>query len=84
VLPFIHMPLGPLPLLMTASSLFQVWLNPRPPDPMQARMMWLMPLAFGFMFFFFPAGLVLYWLTNNLLSIAQQWVINRKLGVIGK
>ncbi|MDE2612516.1 MAG: membrane protein insertase YidC [Burkholderiales bacterium] len=84
VLPFIHLPLGPLPLLMTASSLFQVWLNPTPPDPMQAKMMWIMPLVFGFMFFFFPAGLVLYWLTNNILSIAQQWFINKKLGVTGK
>ena len=70
-----------LPVLMTASSLFQVWLNPKPPDPMQAKMMWMMPLAFGVMFFYFPAGLVLYWLTNNLLSIAQQWFINRQLGV---
>jgi YidC/Oxa1 family membrane protein insertase len=70
-----------LPVLMTASSLFQVWLNPTPADPMQAKMMWMMPLAFGVMFFFFPAGLVLYWLTNNILSIAQQWVINRQLGV---
>ena len=70
-----------LPVLMTASSLFQVWLNPTPPDPMQAKMMWMMPLIFGVMFFFFPAGLVLYWLTNNILSIAQQWVINRQLGV---
>jgi YidC/Oxa1 family membrane protein insertase len=73
-----------LPLLMTASSLFQVWLNPAPPDPVQAKMMWIMPLAFGIMFFFFPAGLVLYWLTNNVLSIAQQWFINKQLGVIGK
>jgi YidC/Oxa1 family membrane protein insertase len=70
-----------LPVLMTGSSLFQVWLNPTPPDPVQAKMMWIMPLAFGVMFFFFPAGLVLYWLTNNILSIAQQWVINRQLGV---
>jgi YidC/Oxa1 family membrane protein insertase len=70
-----------LPVLMTASSLFQVWLNPTPADPMQAKLMWFMPLAFGFMFFFFPAGLVLYWLTNNILSIAQQWFINRQLGV---
>jgi YidC/Oxa1 family membrane protein insertase len=70
-----------LPLLMTASSLFQVWLNPAPADPMQARMMWMMPVIFGVMFFFFPAGLVLYWLTNNILSIAQQWFINRQLGV---
>ena len=73
-----------LPVLMTLSSLFQVWLNPTPPDPMQAKLMWILPLAFGFMFFFFPAGLVLYWLTNNLLSIAQQWYINKQLGVLGK
>jgi YidC/Oxa1 family membrane protein insertase len=73
-----------LPVLMTASSLFQVWLNPAPADPMQAKLMWFMPLAFGFMFFFFPAGLVLYWLTNNILSIAQQWFINKQLGVLGK
>jgi YidC/Oxa1 family membrane protein insertase len=73
-----------LPVLMTASSMFQVWLNPTPPDPVQAKMMWIMPLAFGVMFFFFPAGLVLYWLTNNILSIAQQWFINKRLGVIGK
>ncbi|HSQ73743.1 MAG TPA: membrane protein insertase YidC, partial [Rubrivivax sp.] len=73
-----------LPVLMTLSSLFQVWLNPTPPDPMQAKMMWFMPLAFGIMFFFFPAGLVLYWLTNNVLSIAQQWFINKQLGVLGK
>jgi YidC/Oxa1 family membrane protein insertase len=73
-----------LPVLMTLSSLFQVWLNPTPPDPMQAKLMWFMPLAFGFMFFFFPAGLVLYWLTNNILSIAQQWFINKQLGVLGK
>jgi YidC/Oxa1 family membrane protein insertase len=70
-----------LPVLMTLSSLFQVWLNPTPADPMQAKMMWMMPLVFGVMFFFFPAGLVLYWLTNNILSIAQQWFINRQLGV---
>ena len=60
-----------LPVLMTASSLFQVWLNPTPADPMQAKMMWMMPLAFGVMFFFFPAGLVLYWLTNNKIGRAH-------------
>ena len=70
-----------LPLLMTATSLLQVWLNPTPPDPMQAKLMWMMPLLFSVMFFFFPSGLVLYWLTNNILSIAQQWIINRRLGV---
>ena len=73
-----------LPVLMTASTMFQTWLNPTPPDPMQAKLMWIMPLAFSVMFFFFPAGLVLYWLTNNILSIAQQWFINKKLGVLGK
>lgn len=70
-----------LPLLMTASSLLQTALNPVPPDPMQAKMMWFMPLIFSVMFFMFPAGLVLYWLTNNILSIAQQWVINTRMGV---
>ncbi|MDU7588054.1 MAG: membrane protein insertase YidC, partial [Acidovorax sp.] len=70
-----------LPLLMTLSSLLQTALNPAPPDPMQAKMMWLMPLMFSVMFFFFPAGLVLYWLTNNILSIAQQWIINTRMGV---
>ncbi len=70
-----------LPLLMMATSLFQVWLNPPAADPMQQKMMWIMPIAFGVMFFVFPAGLVLYWLTNNVLSIAQQWMINRQLGV---
>jgi YidC/Oxa1 family membrane protein insertase len=73
-----------LPALMTATSLLQTWLNPTPPDPIQAKMMWIMPLVFGIMFFFFPAGLVLYWLTNNVLSIAQQWMINKQLGVLGK
>ncbi len=71
-----------LPLLMTMTSLLQTWLNPTPPDPIQAKMMWIMPLAFSVMFFFFPSGLVLYWLTNNILSISQQWLINKKLGVL--
>jgi len=74
-------PLFILPVLMTGSSMLQVWLGPKAPDPVQAKMMWLMPLMFSFMFFFFPSGLVLYWLTNNLLSIAQQWFINKRLGV---
>ena len=73
-----------LPFLMTLTSLLQTWLNPTPPDPVQARMMWIMPLVFSVMFFFFPAGLVLYWLTNNILSIAQQYIINKRLGVLGK
>ncbi|MBN9412271.1 MAG: membrane protein insertase YidC [Burkholderiales bacterium] len=70
-----------LPVVMTLSTLLQTALNPAPPDPMQAKLMWLMPLVFSVMFFFFPAGLVLYWITNNLLSIAQQWVINTRMGV---
>jgi YidC/Oxa1 family membrane protein insertase len=69
-----------LPGIMTLSTVFQTWLNPTPPDPMQAKMMWIMPLVFSVMFFFFPAGLVLYWVTNTLLSIAQQWAINKQLG----
>jgi YidC/Oxa1 family membrane protein insertase len=73
-----------LPILMTLSSLLQTWLNPTPPDPVQAKMMWIMPLVFSAMFFVFPAGLVLYWLTNNILSIAQQYMINKRLGVLGK
>lgn len=74
-------PLYILPLLMTGTSLLQTLLNPTPPDPMQAKMMWIMPLMFSAMFFFFPAGLVLYWLSNNILSIAQQYLINKQLGV---
>lgn len=70
-----------LPLTMTATTMLQTALNPAPPDPMQAKMMWIMPLAFSVMFFFFPAGLVLYWITNNVLSIVQQWVINTRMGV---
>ncbi len=73
-----------LPFLMTGTSLLQTWLNPTPPDPLQAKLMWILPMVFSVMFFFFPAGLVLYWLTNNILSIAQQWFINKRLGVLGK
>jgi len=68
-----------LPLLMMATMWIQYKLNPVPPDPVQARVMMLMPLIFGVMFFFFPAGLVLYWLTNNVLSIAQQWYVTKKI-----
>jgi YidC/Oxa1 family membrane protein insertase len=70
-----------LPLFMTLTTLLQTSLNPAPPDPMQAKMMWIMPLAFSVMFFFFPSGLVMYWITNNVLSIAQQWIINVRMGV---
>jgi YidC/Oxa1 family membrane protein insertase len=70
-----------LPVVMTLSTMLQTALNTAPPDPMQAKMMWIMPLVFSVMFFFFPSGLVLYWITNNILSIAQQWVINTRMGV---
>jgi YidC/Oxa1 family membrane protein insertase len=66
-----------LPVLMGATMIFQTYLNPAPPDPIQAKIMKIMPIAFSLMFFFFPAGLVLYWLVNNILSIAQQWQITR-------
>jgi len=70
-----------LPVIMTLTTMLQTALNPAPPDPMQAKLMWFMPLIFSVMFFFFPSGLVLYWITNNILSIAQQWVINTRMGV---
>ncbi len=70
-----------LPLVMTLTTVLQTALNPAPPDPLQAKLMWFMPLAFSVMFFFFPSGLVLYWITNNVLSIAQQWIINTRMGV---
>lgn len=68
-----------LPLLMGASMFFQQKLNPPPPDPMQARIFQFMPIIFTVFFLFFPAGLVLYWLVNNLLSMTQQWVITRQI-----
>ena len=70
-----------LPVVMTLTTMLQTALNPAPPDPMQAKLMWIMPLVFSVMFFFFPSGLVLYWITNNILSIAQQWMINTRMGV---
>ena len=69
-----------LPLIMAASMFVQTKLNPTPPDPIQAKVMMYMPIIFSVMFFFFPAGLVLYWVVNNLLSIAQQWQINQMFG----
>ena len=66
-----------LPLIMGTSMIIQTRLNPKPPDPMQAKVMQIMPIVFSVMFFFFPAGLVLYSIVNNLLSIAQQWYITR-------
>jgi len=68
-----------LPVLMAVTMFIQTRLNPTPPDPLQAKMMLWMPLIFSVMFFFFPAGLVLYWLVNNMFSIAQQWVITRRI-----
>ena len=66
-----------LPVLMTISMWLQAKLNPMPIDPIQARVMQIMPFAFGVFFAFFPAGLVLYWFVNNCLSISQQWFITR-------
>jgi YidC/Oxa1 family membrane protein insertase len=69
-----------LPLLMLGSMVLQTRLSPTPPDPVQAKVMMIMPFVFGIMFFWFPSGLVLYWFVNNLLSIAQQWQITRMMG----
>jgi len=68
-----------LPLIMGASMVIQGKLNPTPPDPLQAKLMQIMPIVFSIVFFFFPAGLVLYSIVNNVLSIAQQWYITRGL-----
>lgn len=68
-----------LPLLMAATMFIQILLNPKPTDPVQARVMYIMPLVFSVMFFVFASGLVLYWLTNNVLSIVQQWWINKTI-----
>ncbi len=68
-----------LPAIMMGTMFLQMKLNPTPPDPMQAKVMMFMPLIFGGMMFFFPAGLVLYWCVNNTLSISQQWYITQKM-----
>ncbi|MDR2788145.1 MAG: membrane protein insertase YidC [Candidatus Accumulibacter sp.] len=73
-----------LPIVMITSMMIQTRLNPTPPDPIQAKVAMIMPFAFGIMFFFFPAGLVLYWVVNNILSIAQQWQITRMIERGGK
>jgi YidC/Oxa1 family membrane protein insertase len=70
-------PLFILPLLMGGAMWFQQKLNPAPPDPIQAKVMMFLPIMFTGMFAFFPAGLVLYGLTNSVLSMLQQWKINR-------
>jgi YidC/Oxa1 family membrane protein insertase len=62
---------------MGVAMFFQTRLNPAPPDPMQARVMQIVPLIFTATFLLFPSGLVLYWLTNTLLSMLQQWRINQ-------
>ena len=73
------MPIGLLPILMGATMIIQTFLNPPPTDPIQAQVMKVMPIVFSIFFFFFPAGLVLYWLVNNILSIAQQWYVNKTI-----
>ena len=72
-----------LPLIMGGSMWVQQMLNPAPPDPMQAKVMKLMPIIFTVMFLWFPAGLVLYWVTNNVLSITQQYVITKRIEAEG-
>lgn len=68
-----------LPIIMGVTMLVQTKLNPAPPDPIQAKVMLFLPVVFTFTFLFFPAGLVLYWTVNNILSIAQQWHITRSI-----
>jgi YidC/Oxa1 family membrane protein insertase len=70
-----------LPVIMGASMFIQTKLQPAPPDPVQAKVMTIMPLVFSIMFFFFPSGLVLYWTMQNILTIGQQWYINKTIGV---
>ena len=77
----ISIPIGILPIIMAISMYIQTKLNPVPPDPIQAKVMLYMPLVFSLMFFFFPSGLVLYYIVNNVLSIGQQWQINRMVSV---
>ena len=78
-LPWLNMPIGLLPILMGATMIIQTSLNPAPTDPIQAKVMKVMPIVFSIFFFFFPAGLVLYWLVNNILSIWQQWYVNKSI-----
>ena len=71
-----------LPVLMGATMIIQTYLNPPPADPIQAKVMKVMPIVFSIFFFFFPAGLVLYWLVNNVLSILQQWYVNKSIHAV--
>jgi YidC/Oxa1 family membrane protein insertase len=64
---------------MAITMFAQTFLNPPPTDPIQAKMMKIMPVIFSVMFFFFPAGLVLYWVVNNILSISQQWYVTKQI-----
>lgn len=73
--------IGVLPMLMAGTMFLQQLLNPAPADPTQAKIMRLLPVIFLFVFARFPAGLVLYWTWNNILSVAQQWLIMRRMGV---
>ena len=73
-----------LPVIMGVTMLIQQKLNPAPLDPIQAKVMMLLPIVFTVFFAFFPSGLVLYWVVNNTLSIAQQWVITRRIEAGGK
>jgi YidC/Oxa1 family membrane protein insertase len=73
-----------LPIIMGVTMFIQMQLNPTPPDPMQAKVMKMMPIIFTFFFLWFPAGLVLYWVVNNILSIAQQWHITRQIEAASK
>ena len=77
-------PLFVLPILMGASMMLMQKLQPMPTDPMQAKVMQFLPIVFTFFFMIFPAGLVLYWTVNNLLSMAQQWFVNRQLQTVKK
>lgn len=73
-----------LPIIMGVSMIIQQRLNPAPPDPIQAKVMMALPFVFTVFFAFFPSGLVLYWVVNNVLSIAQQWVITKRIEAGGK
>ncbi|HIN22209.1 MAG TPA: membrane protein insertase YidC, partial [Rhodospirillales bacterium] len=75
---------GVWPLIMGASMYLQQKLNPQPSDPMQAKIFQFLPIIFTFLLARFPAGLVIYWAWNNILSMAQQWVIMRRMGITGK
>ena len=72
-----------LPVIMAVSMFVQTKLNPTPPDPVQAKVMMFMPIIFSVMFLFFPSGLVLYWVVNNILSITQQWYITKAYSTTG-